>query len=460
MSSDPKTFGDPVDPAVAPAPAQATEPNPNAPAVPGSDAPPGAGSPSNASVADHAPVPHERSADPKDRKVAKKSREKIIPDTLTLQPVPRRPGSTSARTMLRSALLVIGLPTCAAIAYFGFLASAQYAAMGNFIIKTSYGSTINPAASMAFGMPPTSHITDSLAVNEYLLSPQIISDIEPLLDLRAMYGNSSIDWFARLKPSWGEETITNERLLDYWRHMVGVYFDVTTGITSVEVKAFTAEDAQKIAATALDLSEQLVNRLSERAKEDSLAFARQEVETFRQQAMSAMDAMQDFQEKAKQVDPTGFAAARNKLQAELEGQTTQLQAQLAILRHTLPENAPAVVQVARRLEVVEGQLAQEMTESTISETGESAATVLNQFNKLKLENEFAKDAYMDSLKLLETARADAQKQGLFLESFVRPQLPQTAQYPQRALSVFLVFIGSVIVWGLGGLFVATAREHL
>lgn len=456
MSSEQEHFPDPTDPAVAPiATGDAAASGLPQEGATGNSTGRTHDGPTDASGAnEHTP------STTKGRKVTKKGREKIIPETLNLQPIPRRPGSTSAGTMLRSALVFIGLPTFAATIYFGFVASDQYAATGSFIIKTSYGQTINPAATMAMGLPPTSEVSESLAVNEYILSPQILADLEPRLDLRAMYSNPAIDWLARLKPAWGDEDITNEQLLKYWQQMVGVYFDVTTGITSLEVKAFSASNAQKIATEVLNLSEELVNRLSERAKENSLAFAREEVEAFRQRAMASLDAMQAFQEKARQVDPAGFAAARGQLQAELESQTTQLQSQLGVLRQSLPEDALAVVQVSRRLAVIESQLAQEKQESTLSETGESAATILNEFNRLTLENNFAQSAYMNSLSSLEQARAEAQKQGLFLESFIRPQLPQTAEYPQRSLSVLLVFIGSVIVWGLGGLFIATAREHI
>jgi capsular polysaccharide transport system permease protein len=451
MSPPRNNFPDPTDPAVAP--------------VETGDTPAASPAPSEAESVDHAspesgPPREDTPVPTQGRKVRKKGRDKVIPETLTLQPIPRRPGSTSRRTMLRSALLVVGLPTLIAAIYFGFIASDQYAANGSFIIKTSYGGTINPAATMAFGMPPTSEITDILAVNEYILSPQILADLEPRLDLRAIYGNPAIDWYARLKPAWGEDIITNEQLLKYWQQMVGVYFDVTTGITSIEVKAFSAADAQKVAAEVLALSEALVNRLAERAKEDSLSFARREVEAFRQQAIAALDAMQAFQEKAKQVDPEAFAKARSEIQAGLEAETTKLQSQLEILRGNLPPEAPAVVQVARRLQVIERQLIEEKAKSTLSEAGESAATVLNEFAKLKMENEFTERAYMDSLASLERSRAAAQKQGLFLEAFIRPQLPQTAEYPQRSIAVFLVFVASVIIWGLGGLFVATAREHL
>jgi capsular polysaccharide transport system permease protein len=55
---------------------------------------------------------------------------------------------------------------------------------------------------------------------------------------------------------------------------------------------------------------------------------------------------------------------------------------------------------------------------------------------------------------------EAVKQGLYLEAFSQPQKPETAEFPRRTADVLLVLAGSLLVWGIGGLLVATAREHI
>jgi capsular polysaccharide transport system permease protein len=137
-----------------------------------------------------------------------------------------------------------------------------------------------------------------------------------------------------------------------------------------------------------------------------------------------------------------------------------MQAQLDTMRKNLPEDAPGLSLVRDRLDVLRQQLATERAKSVSTGDDRSAADILNEFAKLKLEAEFASKAYLSALASLESARADAQKQSLFLEAFVSPQLPQTAEYPKRATSILLVFIASFLVWAIGGLFVAVAREHL
>ena len=357
--------------------------------------------------------------------------------------------------------LAIVLPTILTAAYYLFIASDQYASRSHFVVKHRNGSSGSVSALSLFGIMPStgSSVPDTLIVNDYLLSSQIIRDLEGIVDLRAIYTRKDIDWFARLKPAFGKDVVTNEQLLKYWQGIVAVHYDKSTGVSTFEVKAFTADDAKKIADEVFDLSEKLVNRLSLRSQEDALSLARTEVETYRARALSSLDSLQEFQENVKQVDPNAFAASRNQIQATLEQEISKFQAQLDLLRKNLPEEAPAIVQIRDRLAVMDRQHALERKRSTISTNGESAASVLNQYAKLSLEKEFATEAFKSSLASLESARLEAISKHLYLETYVRPNLPQTAEYPEAGLNTLLVLIFSTVAWGIGYLLISSVREH-
>jgi capsular polysaccharide transport system permease protein len=374
---------------------------------------------------------------------------------------PRRPGRAKRRAMLVSALLVVGLPTLLAAVYYAFFASDQYAASGHFVVRhrSENPAALSSLSILGLGTAATSSTPDTMVVNDYMISMQMIKDLADHLDLRTIYDTPKADWLARLKPALGEDTVSDEQLLKYWQRMALVHFDSTTGLSTFEVRGFAAEDAKKIADQVFALGEALVNRISTRAQEDALSLARQEVEAYRQRAMDSLDDMQAFQERAKQVDPEGFAQARTQIQTGVEQELTQLQAQLDVLRKNLPEDAPGITQVKDRLASMEKQLAAERTRSTVSANGESAAQILNEFAKLRLENEFATQAYMSSLASLESARVEAIRQNLYLETFVRPHVPQVAEYPHALLNTLLVLVVSFLVWAIGGLLVSAAREH-
>jgi capsular polysaccharide transport system permease protein len=375
-----------------------------------------------------------------------------------------------------SFLVCVALPTFLAVIYYGILASDQYATSSQFIIHTR--SLIPAGPTTGIGGGPTVvnplALADMLVVQDYVGSRQILDDLAPQLNLREIYSTSRADWFARLKPLPAFRRLLNgkifseglmspvseEDLLHYWRKMASVKFNMTNGIATLEVKAFTSEDSLKIAKAVLACGENLVNQLSERSLEDALKFAKAEVAEAQTRAQAALDGLQSFQTEAREVDPEGYALARGTLQAKLDADLSLYQSQLELLRKSLPENAPGIQQLNSKILVVQNQIQAERTKSTTQGKNASASEVLNEFAKKKLEVDFATQAYVSALEYLEAARASAMQQSRYLEAFVRPQLPDSAEYPKRLHAVLLTIVATSLLWGIGYLLISAAKEHI
>ena len=363
--------------------------------------------------------------------------------------------------MRRSAFLCVGLPTLLAAIYYGLIASDQFVASAHMVIKSGSATASAGEGLALLGLiSPASNTMDVLVVNKYITSKQMLSDLGGNVDIRSLYSAPQIDWISRLKPDFGDEQIHEEDLHKYWVSKATIHFDPGTGISELQVRAFKPEDAKKIADEILVLSEKLVNRLSDRAKKDALEFAKAEVEDYRKKAIEALAAMAAFQERAQQVNPEAFAKVRSEIEGSLEGELTKLETQLDLMKKNLPDDAPGIILGKERTAVLAEKLAQERAKSTLSQGGGSAAQILSEFAKVKLETEFAAQAYVSSLKSLEAARLQVQKQALFLEAFDKPHLPESAEYPRRFANTLLVFICSFLAWSIGGLLIAAAREHI
>lgn len=382
------------------------------------------------------------------------------------------------KKLLFSFLICVVLPTVLATVYYGILASDQYATSSQFIIHTRSLIPTGPSAAggLGAGMSVVNPLAlaDMLVVQDYVGSRQILSDLEPRLNLREMYSTSHADWFARLKPLPSFRRlltgkvfteglmapVSEEDLLDYWRGMASVKFNMTTGIATLEVKAFKADESLRIAEVVLACGEKLVNILSERSLEDALKFAKGEVIEAQTRAVRALDDLQSFQSEAQEVDPEGYAVARGTLQAKLDADLSSYQSQLELLRKSLPENAPGIQQLKSKILVAQNQIKAERTKSTSKGKNASASQVLNEFAKKKLEVDFATQAYVSALEYLEAARASAMQQSRYLEAFVRPQLPDESQYPRRLHAVLLTLLATSLIWGIGYLLVSAAKEHI
>jgi capsular polysaccharide transport system permease protein len=383
---------------------------------------------------------------------------------------------TKKKKLLFSFLICVGLPVLLATIYYGIIASDQYATVSQFIIHTRSLIPTGPSAIPGAGMTVVSPLalSDMLVVQDYVGSQQILKDLQGKVDIRSIYSTNRADWFARLKPMPALRRVLNgqvfnkglmgsiseEDLLEYWKKRVAVKFDMTTGIATLTVKAFSAPDSLLIAEAVLKCGENLVNQLSERSLEDALKFAKTEVSEAQIRATQALDDLQSFQSEAQEVDPEGYAVARGTLQAKLDADLSLYQSQLELLRKSLPENAPGIQQLKSKILVAQNQIQSERTKSTAKGTNASASQVLNEFAKKKLDVDFATQAYVSALEYLEAARASAMQQSRYLEAFVRPQLADEAEYPRRLHAVLLVLLASSLLWGIGYLLISAAKEHI
>ena len=150
------------------------------------------------------------------------------------------------------------------------------------------------------------------------------------------YDNSGISIFDRFNPLGISGSF--EDLYNYYRGKVGVEYATTSSITTLTVRAFTAQDAQKFNRQLLERAEDLVNRLNNRGRTDLVQFATQEVVEAKLAAREAALYARAFRNSRGIIDPEKQATLQlqmvSKLQDELIGARTQLQQ----LRAMAPEN--------------------------------------------------------------------------------------------------------------------------
>jgi capsular polysaccharide transport system permease protein len=180
-----------------------------------------------------------------------------VPDRPRHEPMdigPLRRRATRRRWRLASLLLVVLLPTALACGYLYRYAADQYVTEFRFSVRheaplrmdSTVGSPLT--ASLGGGVPPLAMITDSQIVIQYLKSRQVIDDmITSGVDLDAIYARADTDFLAHLRPHGSIE----ERQR-YWQRMVDPFFDMTTGIVSVQVRAFSPSDAQIVLRRRFD----------------------------------------------------------------------------------------------------------------------------------------------------------------------------------------------------------------
>jgi capsular polysaccharide transport system permease protein len=149
------------------------------------------------------------------------------------------------------------------------------------------------------------------------------------------------------------------------------------------------------------------------------------------------------------------------LATKLRDDLLKANSRLATLKGLVRDDTPAIRVLRARirsLETEQHDLAREMTAPT-PQAAPALSQALGSYEALEAEHKFAEAAYQHALEGLDRARASADRQQLYIASFVPPRLPELALYPHRWRSIGVVAVIAFAVWAIGGLAAQSIRDH-
>jgi capsular polysaccharide transport system permease protein len=349
---------------------------------------------------------------------------------------------------------IVGVPTLVAGVYFFGIASELYLSEAKFIVRSPkqvQTSTLG-ALLQTTGLGRTAD--DTAAVQEFIMSRDAVRKLEKQDDLRAIFGRPEGDFVARFPGILRRSDF--EALFWRYEYFVSVETDTSTGVTSLSVKAFRAEDAQKVAKALLTYSEQLVNELNERSRRDAIDTAQHEVDRAERQISQIQSELTAYRVQQKMLDPKTTSAGVLELIGQMNTALANARAQLGELLKNSP-NSPQIPLVKTRIASLEQLIAEERAK--LSGETNSVVTTLSEYERLTLERELAEKTLASAFTSLEAARLEAQRQQLYLEPIAQPNFPDYPLYPRRIASFTMVLVSCLVAYGVVWLLVVSAREH-
>ena len=358
-------------------------------------------------------------------------------------------------------LLVI-LPSLISVMYFYGVAAPQYVSEARFVVHSRGNdgggqAALRAAAASGFGgFGGAMASGDANSIRNFLSSLDAVMQANEKLDLIELWRRPEADFVARL---WFTEP---ERIARFFNQMVNVTLDPVTGVTTLRVRSFRPEDSKALTETLLVAAESLVNRLSERARGDTLQLAQQEIEIAERRVQESRAALVRFREQERELDSAGAVQSALVLRGQLEGALAQARAELTERQQFMRPDNPALQATRNRIEALERQISAERsrhTDTTANVGGAVLARQLAAYERLMLEREFADKQLASATVSLETSRIEAQRQQLYLSRIVQPNLAVYPLYPRSFINSASIFLGLAIAYGIGWLLVVGMREH-
>ena len=341
-------------------------------------------------------------------------------------------------------VLWVLVPTGVATWYLFGVARDQYASTVGFTVrKEEMGSALELLGGITSLSGTATSDTDVLY--EFIQSQGLVRRADQALDLARIYQRPGDPVF-----SLGDDTRI-EALTRYWRRMVKIYYDTASGLIKVRVLAFDPDDAQQLARLILTESGRMINDLSAVSRADATRYTREELDQAVARLKAARQAMVTFQIHNQIVDPSADIEARMGLLNSLLAQLAEVRIareQLSLQGNSNPDD-PRAKQLLNKQKAIQNLIAEERAKIVGADSGNQAyADLLSQFEALKVDLEFAQQAYVSAQAAHDVARAEAQRKSRYLATYIEPSRAQSAEYPRRFVLLTILAGFLLISWAL------------
>ncbi|MGP1604908.1 MAG: hypothetical protein ACTTG4_00710 [Moraxella sp.] len=350
--------------------------------------------------------------------------------------------------------LFVVLPTIVLAIYYGFIASDVYTSESKFVIRSPNQRSASGIGMVLQNIGFNASSDDSYLVRDYLSSRDAVQNLKAKLDIQTKYSAKSVDVVSRFGTI---KEPTFENFYEYFNKKIKVVYDPASSISSLQIEAYTAKDAQNINEELLKMSEDVINRINNNAKNDILAASEKEVQEAQEVSAKAAEALAKYRVKNDVFNPEGQSAIVLQEISKLQDALIQTETQLTQAREITPEN-PQIKAMETRIKSLKKSIA----DKSKLVTGPSDISFSNrsvEYQRLQLEKELADKQLASAMATYEQSKNDFNKKQLYLERLAMPSLPDEATKPKRFKNTLSGFVFGLLLWGVVRLFVAGVREH-
>lgn len=348
----------------------------------------------------------------------------------------------NGRRMLRRLAVFVALPALVAGIYLYFIAVPFYEANASFAVlsgKDEGGQSSTVAGLLA----PGSSMTDGFKVHEYILSRQMMMQMEEKYGFMAHFSSNEVDFVSRFDGPMG----INSNALDYFRSRVTVSVDIQQGLLRLAVQARSREMAATFVEGILKFAEEHVNALSERMRTDQISALVADAKDAEWAVLRARQELASVQMRNGDIQPKETTAAIYQLISSLETQAAEAQSERDSLLKNGLDRSPVIPRLDARIQTLNKQITEQRARLVNTHSSRSMQKSLSAYDDAMLRKEFAQMRWDSTLRTLEQAKLLALRERRYLEVITQPsvyasagQLNPTAKWSFFLISIVLTYI--------------------
>lgn len=380
-------------------------------------------------------------------------------------PAPKTQSGGKPPLRLLGFLLLVVLPFLASTVYYAFIASDQYVAEARFAVravsgsgsdaddKSDNGDNAQNTGSGVGALSMRSATQDAYVVTSFIHSAEILKRISGKIDYKAIFTRGDVDFLSRFSASEPDE-----EFLKYWNDHVSAYIDVSSGIITLKIRAFSPEDSVRLADAVIQESEKLINELSERARNDIVQSMKADLEKSGKTYSDTLMALNQFQHTSGLLSPEAQAKDSGTILTGLLAQKLDFETRLFVMRQSNADGSPTYQQLSLAKDSLDAQI-DKMKSGLTGPENASLAKALLEYSRLDTDRMVAQKLYESSQKNYDTVLAEALRKTLYLAVFVRPTLPEEAMFPRRISTPLIILLALTVAWATLTLIWASVEDH-
>lgn len=352
-------------------------------------------------------------------------------------------------------IAVVIAPTLIALLYFGVFASDVYVSESRFVVRESSKSAASPISAVLgqAGFGGAAGLEGNDSVGQYVLSRRSLEEANHDGFVVQAYSDDEVFIFDRFGGLTGS---TKEQLFNYFIGKVVIEQGLSSQVMTLRVSGFDPSEAREINSRLLVQSEELVNGLSERAREDSLSVAQEQVDAATDKARGARLELAQFRGSEGIVDPEQQSLAGLQMIGKLQDELIAAKTQLRQLQTYTPQ-ASQIPFLRTQVRAIEQEIAKARKDLTGGSNSLSSA--MARYQELVVTSEFAEQQLTIALASLQEAQAEARRKRAYVERISNPSLPDYPEQPRRIRSVIATFVMGLLAWGVLSMLMIGVREH-
>lgn len=362
------------------------------------------------------------------------------------------------RWVMAGFAIFVALPLIIVGLYLTLVAKDQYSSRAGFTVRQEEGAKATDLLGGLAKFAGGSASADGDVLYEFIRSQAMVKRIDEARNLRKYYAqNWSVDPVFSL---WPDASI--EDLRWFWKRIVRISYEQSSGLIEIEVLAFDPQMAQLIASDIVRESQDMVNALNETARNDAIRYADADLAQAEGRLKEARSNLTQFRTRTQIVDLESDIQGRMGVMNNLQQQLATELVALDQLSGTTRSDDTRITQAIKRIQVIRDRIVQERRDfatTEVSETGEDYPTLISEFEGLVVEREFAEQAYRAALAARDGAQSDAIRQSRYLAAYIEPTLAEDAEYPRHLVIFGLAALILILSWGVIVLIYYSLRDR-